>query len=129
MRKSCWISTVNYQKQIDFLIADTLEKVQHLNPELYGQWYSKLYAPHGDIKNWNVKTLHTLEQLIIDYTNWKQCYSLNNHSTINKFSLSLLRKKQKEVRMVVTHYTYSPELLWLRKERSLGICLLDLKES
>jgi hypothetical protein len=60
---------VNYQEQIDFLIADTLEKVQHLNPELYGRWYSKLYAPHGDIKNWNVKTLHTLEQLILDYTN------------------------------------------------------------
>ena len=66
--KSCWISTMNYQEQINILIAETLEKVQHLNPELYGQWYSQLYAPHGDIKNWNVKTLHILEQLIIDYT-------------------------------------------------------------
>ena len=66
--KSCWISTMNYQQQINILIAETLEKVQHLNPDLYATWYSKLYAPHGDIKNWNVKTLHILEQLILDYT-------------------------------------------------------------
>ena len=60
--------TETYTQQINILIAETLEKLQHLNPELYGQWYSKLYAPHGNIKNWNVKTLHTLEQLILDYT-------------------------------------------------------------
>jgi hypothetical protein len=39
---------MNYQEQINILIAETLEKVQHLNPELYGQWYSQLYAPYGD---------------------------------------------------------------------------------
>lgn len=59
---------MNYQQQINILIAETLEKVQHLDPELYGQWYSKLYAPYGNTANWNVETLHTLEQLIIDYT-------------------------------------------------------------
>jgi len=34
------------QHTLDFQIADTLEKVQHINPELYGMWYSKLY--HGN---------------------------------------------------------------------------------
>jgi len=60
---------VNYQEQINILIAETLEKLQPLNPEHYATWYSQLYAPHGNTHNWNVKTLHTLEQLIIDYTN------------------------------------------------------------
>lgn len=58
---------MNYQHQIDFLIAETLEKVQHLNPDLYATWYSKLYPPHGNGDHWNVTTLHTLEQLLIDY--------------------------------------------------------------
>jgi DNA-binding transcriptional regulator YbjK len=58
---------IDYQHQIDVLIAETLEKLQDLNPDLYGEWYSKLYLPHGDLQNWNVKTLHTLEQLLIDY--------------------------------------------------------------
>ena len=57
----------DYQHQIDVMIADTLEKLQPLNPERYGVWYSKLYPPYGDIANWNVQTLHTLEQLLIDY--------------------------------------------------------------
>ena len=59
---------MNYQEQSNILIAQTLEKVQHLNPELYGQWYSKLYHPKGDNNYWNVETLHILEQLILDYT-------------------------------------------------------------
>ena len=58
---------MNYQHQLDVMIAETLEKVQHLNPELYGHWYSKLYHPKGNTNNWNIKTLHTLEQLLIDY--------------------------------------------------------------
>jgi len=58
---------MNYQEQINILIAETLEKVQHLNPERYATWYSQLYAPYGDTNNWNVKTLHILEQLLIDY--------------------------------------------------------------
>ena len=57
----------DYQHQINVIIAETLEKLQPLNPERYGVWYSKLYAPHGDAANWNVSTLHTLEQLLIDY--------------------------------------------------------------
>ena len=45
---------------IDFQIADTLEKIQHINPDLYGMWYSKLYPPHGDN---NYRTTETLAQL------------------------------------------------------------------
>jgi len=58
-----------YDQQINFLIANTLEKLQPLNPERYGVWYSKLYPPHGNGDHWNVQTLHTLEQLLIDYAN------------------------------------------------------------
>jgi len=58
---------MTYTQQINILIAQTLEKLQELNPELYGQWYSKLYPPFGDNDNWNVKTLHEIEQLLIDY--------------------------------------------------------------
>jgi hypothetical protein len=60
---------MTYTQQIDFLIADTLERLQPLNPDLYGYWYSKLYPPHGNGDYWNVRTLHTLEQLLIDYAN------------------------------------------------------------
>jgi len=55
-----------YQHQLSVKIADTLEKLQYLNPELYGERYSKLYAPHGDTANWNVSTLHQIEQDLID---------------------------------------------------------------
>ena len=58
--------TETYTQQINILIAETLEKLQHLNPELYGQWYSQLYPPYGNTTNWNVRTLHHIEQLIID---------------------------------------------------------------
>ena len=58
----------NYQQNINVMIAQTLEQLQELNPELYGVWYTKLYPPYGDTNNWNVPTLHTLEQLLIDYT-------------------------------------------------------------
>lgn len=61
--------TETYTQQINILIAETLEKLQHLNPELYGQWYSKLYAPHGNTTNWNVKTLHCIEQDLINAHN------------------------------------------------------------
>ena len=54
---------------LNVMIAETLEKVQHLNPDLYATWYSKLYPPHGNGDYWNVQTLHTLEQLLIDYAN------------------------------------------------------------
>lgn len=46
-------------------IAETLERVQDINPELYGYWYSKLYPPHGDINHWNVNTLEELKQLFV----------------------------------------------------------------
>ena len=52
------------QHNLDVMIAETLEKVQHINPELYGEWYSKLYAPHGDTANWNVSTLDELNRII-----------------------------------------------------------------
>jgi hypothetical protein len=57
-----------YTQQINVLIAQTLEQLQELNPDLYGEWYSKLYAPFGNQENWNVTTLHTIEQLLIDET-------------------------------------------------------------
>ena len=54
------------QHNLNFQIADTLEKIQHINPMLYGMWYSKLYPPYGDIANWTVSTLHQIEQDLID---------------------------------------------------------------
>lgn len=51
------------QHDLDVMIAETLEQVQHINPELYGEWYSKLYAPHGDAANWNVSTLDELNRI------------------------------------------------------------------
>jgi hypothetical protein len=58
-----------YQHGINVLIASTLEKVQELNPERYGVWYTRLYSAPNRKANWNVKTLHTLEQILIDYAN------------------------------------------------------------
>jgi len=58
---------MTYTEEMNVLIAQTLEKLQDLNPERYGVWYSKLYPPHGNGDHWNVTTLHTLEQLLIDY--------------------------------------------------------------
>jgi len=55
-----------YQHQISVKIADTLEKLQDLNPDLYGLRYSQLYAPYGNPENWNVSTLHQIEQDLID---------------------------------------------------------------
>jgi hypothetical protein len=49
---------------INFQIAETLEKVQHINPELYGMWYSKLYPPHGNNENWNMETLIHLNNIL-----------------------------------------------------------------
>jgi len=48
----------------NFQIADTLEKIQHINPELYGMWYSKLYTPHGNNENWNMETLIHLNNIL-----------------------------------------------------------------
>jgi hypothetical protein len=64
-----WIHTKRTKQmtaQINILIAETLEKLQDLNPELYGEWYSKLYAPFGAKENWTVANLHQIEQAIID---------------------------------------------------------------
>jgi hypothetical protein len=57
---------MTYTEQMNILIAQTLEKLQNIDPECYGMWYSKLYPPFGDNENWNVNTLHALEQLLID---------------------------------------------------------------
>jgi hypothetical protein len=56
----------DYQHQISVKIAETLEQLQHLNPDLYGLRYSQLYAPHGNPENWTVSTLHQIEQDLID---------------------------------------------------------------
>ena len=58
----------DYQHQINVQIAETLEKLQFLNPDLYCLRYSQLYSNEG-IANpevWTVKTLHQIEQDIID---------------------------------------------------------------
>ena len=52
------------QHMIDVEIADTLEKIQSVDPLRYGYWYSKLYAPHGDEANWNLTTLAHLNNLL-----------------------------------------------------------------
>ena len=64
-----WVMNT-YQHQLSVKIADTLEKLQYLNPELYGERYSKLYAPHGDIANWTESMLHQIEQDLIDNAKW-----------------------------------------------------------
>ena len=53
----------DYQHQINVQIAETLERLQDLNPDLYGFRYSQLY---GNTENWTVKTLHQIEQDLID---------------------------------------------------------------
>jgi hypothetical protein len=52
------------QHNLDFEIADTLEKIQDFNPTLYGFWYSKLYPPHGNGDYWTQETLTHLTNLL-----------------------------------------------------------------
>jgi hypothetical protein len=52
------------QHTINVQIADTLEKIQEINPVLYGMWYSKLYPPHGENKHWTTETLARLNNLL-----------------------------------------------------------------
>ena len=51
-------------KELLVEIAQTLEQVQNISPELYGEWYSKLYPPYGDTDNWDVNTLKELKQIL-----------------------------------------------------------------
>ena len=60
------MTTLTHQDNI--LIAETLEKLQDLNSELYGDWYTKLYHAVGHEENWNFNTLHILEQLLLTNT-------------------------------------------------------------
>jgi hypothetical protein len=55
-------------QDINFLIAETLEQLQHLNPDLYATRYSQLYANNGlaDPQVWTITTLHQIEQDLID---------------------------------------------------------------
>ena len=53
----------DYSHQIAVLIAETLEKLQDLNPDLYALRYSQLYSNHDD---WTVTKLHQLEQDLIN---------------------------------------------------------------
>ena len=52
------------QHALDVEIAEALEKIQPLNPDLYGMWYSKLYPPYGKKTHWNHTTLTTLTNII-----------------------------------------------------------------
>jgi hypothetical protein len=52
------------QHALNVRIADTLEKIQGINPVLYGMWYSKLYPPYGGNKYWTAETLVRLNNLL-----------------------------------------------------------------
>lgn len=58
----------NYQQQINVLIAQTLEELQELNPDLYATRYSQLYPNKGiaDPQAWTVQALHQIEQDLIE---------------------------------------------------------------
>ena len=56
------IEMTNHER--DVAIANTLERVQHIDPELYGMWYSKLYPPYGSNHYWNINTLTELKAII-----------------------------------------------------------------
>jgi hypothetical protein len=58
----------DYQHQISVKIAETLEKLQDLNPDLYALRYSQLYPNKGlaDPEAWTVSKLHQIEQDLID---------------------------------------------------------------
>jgi hypothetical protein len=49
-------------------IAQTLEELQHLNPDLYGLRYSQLYANNGvaDPQAWTENMLQQIEQDLIN---------------------------------------------------------------
>ena len=49
-------------------IAETLEQLQDLNPDLYGLRYSELYANkgHADLQAWTETMLHQIEQDLIN---------------------------------------------------------------
>ena len=57
-----------YQHQLSVKIAETLEKLQDLNPELYGFRYSQLYPNKGlaNPKVWAESMLQQIEQDLID---------------------------------------------------------------
>jgi hypothetical protein len=56
------------QHQINVSIAETLEKLQDLNPDLYGFRYSQLYSNKGyaNLEVWTESMLHQIEQDLID---------------------------------------------------------------
>jgi hypothetical protein len=56
------------QHQINVQIAETLEELQHLNPDLYATRYSELYANNGiaDLQVWTVTKLQQIQQDLIN---------------------------------------------------------------
>ncbi len=55
------------QHMVNIEIAETLERIQSVDPDCYAHWYSKLYAPHGDPSNWNLTTLVHLNNILRDH--------------------------------------------------------------
>jgi hypothetical protein len=53
---------------LDIRIAQTLEELQHLNPDLYGLRYSELYNNKGvaDPRAWTENMLQQIEQDLIN---------------------------------------------------------------
>jgi hypothetical protein len=56
------------QHNLNVRIAQTLEELQHLNPDLYGLRYSELYANKGtwDPQAWTETMLQQIEQDLIN---------------------------------------------------------------
>jgi len=59
-----FLAMTDYQHQLDVMIAETLEKLQPLNPDRYALHYTELYTEQ---RNWNVAKLHQIEQDLIDF--------------------------------------------------------------
>jgi hypothetical protein len=64
----------DYNHQISVMIAQTLEKLQGLDPDLYALRYSELYSLGGNANPevWTVKKLHQIEQDLINISLLKQ---------------------------------------------------------
>ena len=59
-----FFAMTDYQHQLSVMIADTLERLQHLNPDRYALHYTELYTEQ---RNWTVAKLHQIEQDLITY--------------------------------------------------------------
>ena len=60
-----FMNLMDKKHELDVKIADTLEKIQHISPGLYGHWYSKLYpVKFGPGEYWTCETLDQLNNIL-----------------------------------------------------------------